>query len=618
MPIFTPMHLYFLVLLALIGYVSPGHCETGRENITDQFASAGLQMGEFTHLQILDGEADHLLVKPPEKRMFGEGDSLYWYKAELSAAMFHGSKHVLEIPYPLLDKVNIWFRTADGRIFHYRAGAEYVYSDREIKSPSLVFPVPESTQAIEVVFSVQTPSLLTVSVLLWDQDAWEEAHMLSRMWYGFLFGGIAILIIYNLFVALVLKDASYLYYIFYLFSISLVNAIDAGYTDEFVWNETAGFSIRILLTTVAFTTIFGLLFVNHFLNVREHFPKSWKASVVMLFLVLPPALPELFGFAEWNNVMITMVLVMTNLSMLYYLCIAFASYRKGIRQARFIIMAFSTFLVGMVLYQVFLYQEMGANIFIIHMMEVGTLTEGLLLSLALADRINFLMQKVDLADKQMLDAHNIFSKKLIQTQEMERERFSSTLHDSIGHGLLVLKQNLENIAQKCGNNISDMKDNQHGINQQVEYCAEILNDVRHISYDLHPHILSRLGLKAAVESSIERALSGKNIQWQMDIDDSVDRLDKERVISLYRVIQEGLNNIIKHAQASEVIFSLRQTRDRINVDIKDDGIGFNVEKENGSGLGLNTMRGRLKLFGGALKINSSPGYGTHLKISMPS
>jgi signal transduction histidine kinase len=524
---------------------------------------------------------------------------------------------VLEIPYPLLDKVDIWFRLPGNEIIHYRAGAEYAYSDRIIKSPSLAFPVPETDQDIDIVFSVQTSSLLTVSTLLWDKDAWQEARLLSRMWYGFLFGGIAILIIYNLFVASALKDISYIYYILYLSSITLVNAIDAGYADEFLWNETAGFSSRILLTVVASTTIFGLLFVNRFLDVRVHFPRLWKISVLAMFLVLPPVLPELLGYSQWNHMMIASILVITNLCMFYYLGIAIASYRVGIRQARFIIVAFSTFLAGFIFYQLFLFQGIEANILITHMLEAGTLTEGLLLSLALADRINLLTQKIELTDKQIMDSQTAFSKKIILTQEMERERFSNALHDSIGHGLLVLKQNLENIARQCGHGIPARKEYQHDIQQQAEYCSEILNDVKHMSHDLHPHILARLGLKAAIETTIEKAFSGTDIQWQTDIDDNLHGMDVEREITLYRVIQESLNNILKHAQASEVMFSLRQTMDEIIVDIKDDGIGFDMMKGSGSGLGLNTMHGRLKLFGGSLRVSSSPGDGAHLTICMP-
>lgn len=616
-----PKPLYLLLLILITGCDKTDVTEDNRQNITPQFSSARFTVGEVDVKQVLRGEADKHFITPPEKTFFGNAEITYWYKTRLSAAVLNNKKYMLEIPYPLLDKVDIWFRTGGERIIHYQAGSLYPYALRVINDPNMVFPLPDNNgQDVDVVVTVNTSSLLPFSVLLVEENTWLETQLQSRMWYGVFFGGIAILIIYNLFLSVALRDASYIYYIFYLFGLALINAMVSGHSEMLLWLEPGKIDSRIVLLVAALTIISALQFVNHFLNVRANFPRLWKTSVAIMVLIIPPAIPELFSLnlGVVNGILIAFILVLGNLGILYYLAVVVASYRIGIKQARFVIFAFSTFFIGFYFYQTFLFQGAEPNFIILHMLEAGTLAEGLLLSLALADRINLLAQQKQTAEKQTLHYQRSFAKKLIRAQEMDRERFSSSLHDSIGHGILVLKQKLENFANgHFMNKSSNTQNISNEINQQAEYCGQILAEVRHMSQDLHPHILTRLGLKSAIQETMERALTTQNIQYQVDIDNTPFTIEAEREITLYRVIQECLNNILKHAQAAEVILSLTVKHKKIQVNIKDDGKGFITDSMDPTGLGINTMKGRLELFGGGLTINSTPGTGTHLIISIP-
>ncbi len=405
----------------------------------------------------------------------------------------------------------------------------------------------------------------------------------------------------------------------------LINAMVSGHSKIFLWPETELIDSRIILIVAAGTIIFALQFINHFLNVRSHFPRLWKASVWIMILIIPPAIAEFLGLALGvaNGILPVVILVLGNLGIFYYLGVSIASYRTGIKQARFVIVAFSAFSIGFYFYQTFLLQGAEPDIFLIHMLELGILAEGLLLSLALADRINLLSQQKEMAEREALLHQRDFSKKLIQAQEVEREKFSSALHDSIGHGVLVLKQNLTSLANDCLTNkggragVNVAQKTAREIDLQANYCSEILTEVRQMSHDLHPHLLTRLGFKSAIQETMTRAFAAQDIHWQMDVDETPVEIDSERKNLIYRAIQESFNNILKHAHATEVILSLRVDQDKILVNIKDDGRGFD-DKVFPDSLGINNMRDRLKLFGGHLSIHSTPNIGTHLTISVPT
>ncbi len=620
-----------LVTLLLSACTDTNILQHNGVDITQYFSTLELSKGELAAEQIMAGAAAAQFVHPAEKHLFGNTDKVYWYKATLPNRLFpHDSgdelatEYILEIPYPLLDKVNIWFRGRDGQLYHDYLGTQYPFVERTIKSASLAFPIPAAPpdEPIEVLFSVNTNSLMTVAVFIWEGKDWQAHQQKLEMWYGFLFGSILILIFYNLFLAISLKDTSYLYYILYLISLSMVNIINAGLAEQYLSPNSSGMSTRIALSFVVSTTIFGLLFVNRFLDIRHRFPKLWRASIIGIIIIIPPAIPELLGYFNMgalSGILTGFVLLLTNLAMIYYFAVAIASYRAGAKEARFVIVAFSTFAMGYYLYQSFVYQGVAPSILVVHMLEIGMVIEGLILSLALADRFHLITEEKKQIEGVALENQRTFSKRLIQAQEAERETFSNTMHDSIGHGLLVLKQNLEQITNGCQPDKNNAEQVAHfaAVCEQASYCGELLDDVRHMSHDLHPHLLKRLGLKAAIESTLERAFAAREIEWQADIDELPDNFEDEREITLYRVIQEALNNILKHANASEVMLTIERKNNNVVVNIKDDGQGFEANKEGQNYFGLNTMKGRITLFGGWFNIQSNQQSGTHLSFGIP-
>lgn len=208
---------------------------------------------------------------------------------------------------------------------------------------------------------------------------------------------------------------------------------------------------------------------------------------------------------------------------------------------------------------------------------------------------------------------NEFSRLLIESQERERKRISGELHDGLGQNLLVIKNQLEFFRQKTG------QDNQE-LDSINDLIKESINEVKGLSSDLHPHQLERLGLVKALKGMINKVSSTFPLEINTDIDDIDPCFGKEQGINIYRIIQESLNNIIKHSGAGKVFLSLKKSGAQISIIIEDNGKGFdtgdlNIKQKFDEGLGLKSIAERVRLIGGNYSITSTPGKGTKITIT---
>lgn len=210
-----------------------------------------------------------------------------------------------------------------------------------------------------------------------------------------------------------------------------------------------------------------------------------------------------------------------------------------------------------------------------------------------------------------------FTKKLLDTQENERKRIAGELHDSIGQDLLISKNKL----QISLNNPSDSEGVIKNINEVSDVITDTLKNVREISYSLHPYQIERLGLSKAISSIFDRIKGTVEIKFTISIDNIDNTLHPESEISVYRIIQESMNNIIRHSKAKEVILNVSREDNYISILISDDGIGFSKEElgsvKDKHGFGIQGMMERIRLIKGEINIDSNPGEGTTLNFKIP-
>lgn len=208
------------------------------------------------------------------------------------------------------------------------------------------------------------------------------------------------------------------------------------------------------------------------------------------------------------------------------------------------------------------------------------------------------------------------SHRLIEVQEAERRTIAAELHDEIGQALTVVKLNLQ-AMQRLGNS-SEASSYMGEVITSVERALE---QVRNLSLDLRPSLLDDLGLVAALRWYVARQTRLAGFTVHFSADDLGGRLAPALETACFRVAQEALTNIVRHARAQEVWVTLR-CRDELCLSIRDDGIGFDVaaaqlRASHGESLGLLGMRERVGIVGGRLTISSAPGAGAHVHACFP-
>lgn len=205
-------------------------------------------------------------------------------------------------------------------------------------------------------------------------------------------------------------------------------------------------------------------------------------------------------------------------------------------------------------------------------------------------------------------------RRIVLAQEDERRRIAREMHDQFGQQLTVLKLKLDALGEDCVENA-----NLHGQLEALQAIAAQLDaDVDYLVWEMRPTVLDDLGLKAALNSYIHNWSKHFGVTVQLH----ASGMDKERLgaeieTALYRIAQEALNNIAKHARAAHIAIVLERRADQVSLIIEDDGVGFDLEQvfdADDKGVGLIGMRERAALVGGIIEIESQPGVGTTLVV----
>lgn len=213
-------------------------------------------------------------------------------------------------------------------------------------------------------------------------------------------------------------------------------------------------------------------------------------------------------------------------------------------------------------------------------------------------------------------AQEAFSEQLIRSQESERQRIAAELHDSLGQHLLIIKN-----SALLGLNASDQQDRvKEQLSDISETASQAIDEVREISYNLRPYQLDDLGLTKAIEFVIAKVATSSEVAVSSRLDRIDGLFSPEAEINIYRIIQESLNNIVKHSGAGRAKVIIERNAPNVEITIEDDGRGFDLEKitddERNKGLGLRGIAERARMLGAKYIVQSAAGQGTTISLKV--
>jgi signal transduction histidine kinase len=209
------------------------------------------------------------------------------------------------------------------------------------------------------------------------------------------------------------------------------------------------------------------------------------------------------------------------------------------------------------------------------------------------------------------------SYQLLDVQENERKRLALELHDVLGHDPLNLKLKIETFMDE----LLPQHDHFRGEVAKIVYALQdSLKIVRLLYQDLIPADLEEQGLTAALENLLEEFALARGITWEARLDRTIDNLfDLPLQTNIYRLVQEGLTNIGKHAKATHIFLGAEKDKEKLTLILEDNGIGFNVSEVRAQKrtMGLLSMEKRLETWGGSFGIQSQPKQGTRICATIP-
>jgi signal transduction histidine kinase len=205
------------------------------------------------------------------------------------------------------------------------------------------------------------------------------------------------------------------------------------------------------------------------------------------------------------------------------------------------------------------------------------------------------------------------SASVVEAREEERRRIARELHDELGQRLTALKMELSSLGPAKGQQCDDAR-----ISGMLEMIDDTVASVRRIAADLRPMMLDDLGLNAAIEWLARDAARRLDMEITVRLGKEDPPVTQSAAIALYRMVQEALTNVARHARATDVNIEMRQEAGQLVLTVRDNGVGFPADLQHNEGrYGLLGIRERAYMLGGRLEVDNPPGGGGRLTVRLP-
>lgn len=512
-------------------------------------------------------EALHAHGESVESTSFGFAREPVWLEVDVAGA------EILEVGYPQLDWLDLWVGDT-----HYALGDHRAFDARPIRHPTVAIPLT-STDDTHVTIRAESAGALAVPLRAWSAAAFREHARDLQLGFGFFYAFLLALAFYNLFLFASLRARTYGYYFGWLLAMVISQAGFSGHAAMYLWPSSPWWANAAPTVFLCVSAGFGNLFVDGMMDLAEVAPRWSKAvrGVGIAFLVVGAGLLVAYPI-------VPVVLLLGLIDVPLIIAAIIGGLRRRQRSAMFIALGGVCFLPWYLGFALANQGALSMSFWTQHGIKIGTCLEALVLAFALADRVRVL-------EREKLKAQRSLSQGLLRAQDEERRRIAAELHDGIGQELSLLAGALQ------GEPASDAR--------------RCVDELRRLAHDLHPDRLERLGLRQACQRVVEMTLDQAGIEYAHQLDDV--ELGDARALHVYRILQEALSNLVRHAEATRADVSLQLEGEEIVLRVRDDGVGIRGGRD---GLGLSSMSERARAAGGRLRVCEPDEGGTLVELRL--
>lgn len=537
----------------------------------------------------------------------GFSKKIFWTSFTLKNCSDRIHDALLELDNPQIDVFTIYEVSPDEMInFILETGDRFPFSQRMMENRNFLVPVKLNPgEAKTYLLKIDKRySSVSFPLYVWERVAHREKDYRQNLGFGLFFGFMLLCLVYSIFTFVFLRTKIYWWYTWWIVFSGLFSLTALGFSHQYLYPQAVDFNskFRVYIEIVSLISI--LKFLNLFLKVEFYFPRLVRYVNVVIYLLFGMLLitPFLKVYDPFVAIALPLINITIVLGVLLIIYAAIKSYAFQKQTVLFFFAAFGAIIIatGIIIMTEFGYlsqEDIPVNPYLL-----GSGIEIFLFSLGLTFQIkkvyeerNELSSRISRHQKEMMQAY-------VEGVEKERSRIAGELHDDIG-------SRLGNLRRIVGGLQHEQKEY---IEQQVE---KLSSDVRLLSHQLAPSV-SRKGLAQAAKELILDFQKGATTQFSLQCYDVPDQLPDVIYQQCYRMLQEILNNIIKHANATTADIQLFGHEGELVMTIEDDGVGFEAftVKKN---LGLQQLQVRAESMQGILEISSSPGMGTQIMIRIP-
>lgn len=543
----------------------------------------------------------------------------HWIKVNLNMLSSNNQKFILNLAYAHLAKYQVYFVTQDNLNITTFQGDNYLFKDRYIKHPTFLHDLKlDGEQNAELYFLIdQFGQVMPLPIQLWNQAHFYRFDTNKRFFHGLMLGMIFLIAILLFFIFRVTKLEFLIYEIGVLiFSILYVLA-EEGYGMMYLWGDHPSLNGYSRPLSIGVVSILNIIVSFKFLNLESKTLKEIGKSLIItyltyLFLFHPI---NILGFNKEPIVsdFIFIFLVLTFLLTLFNIYLACYSFVKKKNYDALVLILVYFFiainLLGQSLIHLFelplniISQHGGLLVITTHCIFIG----GFMIykGLATINQNKKIIYK--LAEEKRIAAESI-----LDNLNIERERISMDIHDSLGSLISATYMNLQSLKEKHPKIAEEPT-----FKKSIEHTHKIASEMRTISHNLMPKTLRSFGLLEEIQRLIDDLKVGAPIKFNFEYSGFKERLPEKIELEVYRIIFESLDNILKYSKATEVLIQLNKFENEINVIVEDDGIGFNIDNIRSGANGLDNLKNRIKLLNGELDIYSEPNEGTSINFNIP-
>lgn len=551
---------------------------------------------------------------------FGYSHDCNWLWLRVTNTSLQMQDKLLHLEKFHINHVQVILRSSNGSITYFEpTGADYPFSSRTIPHRHYLFPVKVNpTDTLDVFISIRNNGgTISAPINIYSTETLYAKDTISVLGMGFMSGLMGLIAVFNFLVYLSIRDRMYLFYSIYTLSILLILVNNQGYLFQYIWPSTpwwANFSRAVMAMVILYSFI---RLGQHFLNLNKHYPRlneflnvvGWLPlliSVVVVFLEDFEWARRGFIFSmQVFSLVIPLLLVVSY--QLYY------RHRKA--QVLVYIIAFTPAIVYLIALNLLIATGLfPVNDFYFYFLYACIIFEVLVLSTYLVINLKRIANEKNELLLQLNSEQSRQFSVALEASEGERKRIARDLHDGLGQLLSTARlyiSGFDEVIKKQDTEHTELYQN------SLRIIDDATQEVRNISHNLMPSSLIQLGLAAAVQGLARQLNGAGELKVWLEITEPIPRLPDTVEISLYRIVQEIVNNILKHARAKNIWLKLIYTESSLTLYVKDDGIGMNTKHLNqGAGIGWSNIFSRVTMLKGEYQIYSDKGKGTIIEVTV--